>query len=181
MKTNAIITALFGIAVSSGAAVAGPGNGYWDNARVLKTEPIYETVRVNHPERRCWRGPVNHTLHHPPAPPHPGAPTVAGAILGGVVGNQFGGGSGKTALTAAGAVLGAVLANDIAEHHAAPPPRPPLAERCATVDVYSERQELVGYRVKYSYKGDTHWTRTKEYPGERIRIRVSPQPDHRSF
>ncbi|SMO81984.1 glycine zipper 2TM domain-containing protein [Ruegeria faecimaris] len=34
--------------------------------------------------------------------------TVGGALLGGVIGNQFGGGSGKTILTAAGAAVGGV-------------------------------------------------------------------------
>lgn len=34
--------------------------------------------------------------------------TVGGALLGGVIGNQFGGGSGKTILTAAGAAVGGI-------------------------------------------------------------------------
>ena len=42
-----------------------------------------------------------------------GAP-VAGAVLGGVVGNQFGGGSGKDILTAGGAVAGGMAANNAA-------------------------------------------------------------------
>ncbi|RLJ99886.1 glycine zipper 2TM domain-containing protein [Ruegeria conchae] len=32
--------------------------------------------------------------------------TIGGALIGGVIGNQFGGGSGKTILTAAGAAAG---------------------------------------------------------------------------
>lgn len=40
--------------------------------------------------------------------------TVAGAVLGGVVGNQFGGGSGKDILTAGGAVAGGIAANNAA-------------------------------------------------------------------
>ncbi len=32
--------------------------------------------------------------------------TLGGALIGGVIGNQFGGGSGKTILTAAGAAAG---------------------------------------------------------------------------
>ena len=40
--------------------------------------------------------------------------TVAGAALGGAVGNQFGGGSGKDILTAGGAVAGGIAANNAA-------------------------------------------------------------------
>ncbi|TMV06838.1 glycine zipper 2TM domain-containing protein [Ruegeria sediminis] len=37
--------------------------------------------------------------------------TVGGALIGGVIGNQFGGGSGRAALTAVGAGLGAAGGN----------------------------------------------------------------------
>lgn len=38
--------------------------------------------------------------------------SILGAIIGGVIGNQFGGGHGKDALTAAGALLGGSIGND---------------------------------------------------------------------
>ncbi|MEO9777749.1 MAG: glycine zipper 2TM domain-containing protein [Sedimentitalea sp.] len=40
--------------------------------------------------------------------------TVAGALLGGAVGNQFGGGSGRDILTAGGAVAGGMAGNNAA-------------------------------------------------------------------
>lgn len=40
--------------------------------------------------------------------------TVAGAVIGGVVGNQFGKGSGNTAATIGGAILGGIAGNAIA-------------------------------------------------------------------
>jgi len=39
--------------------------------------------------------------------------TLAGAVVGGVIGNQFGKGSGKVAATFAGAVIGGVVGNKI--------------------------------------------------------------------
>jgi surface antigen len=39
--------------------------------------------------------------------------TVVGAIAGGLIGNQFGKGSGKVAATFAGAVIGGIVGNDI--------------------------------------------------------------------
>jgi uncharacterized protein YcfJ len=43
---------------------------------------------------------------------------VAGAVIGGLVGNQFGGGTGKVLMTAAGAVAGGFLGNHIFKKHA---------------------------------------------------------------
>jgi len=40
--------------------------------------------------------------------------TVGGAIVGGVIGNQFGSGSGRTAATIGGAILGGIAGNAIA-------------------------------------------------------------------
>lgn len=40
--------------------------------------------------------------------------TIAGAVVGGAVGNQLGGGSGKDILTAGGAVAGGLAANNAA-------------------------------------------------------------------
>jgi uncharacterized protein YcfJ len=40
--------------------------------------------------------------------------TVAGAVIGGAIGNQFGGGSGKDILTAGGAVAGGIAGNNAA-------------------------------------------------------------------
>jgi surface antigen len=39
--------------------------------------------------------------------------TLAGAVVGGIIGNQFGKGSGKVAATFAGAVIGGIVGNEI--------------------------------------------------------------------
>lgn len=45
--------------------------------------------------------------------PKQDAGTVVGAIAGGVIGNQFGGGSGRVAATIAGAVIGGIAGHEI--------------------------------------------------------------------
>src|SRR5262245_36103927 len=45
------------------------------------------------------------------------AAPVGGAVVGGVIGNQFGGGSGKTALTVVGALGGAFTGHKVEEKH----------------------------------------------------------------
>src|SRR5262245_54841609 len=45
------------------------------------------------------------------------AAPAAGAVVGGVIGNQFGGGSGKTLLTIAGAVGGGLAGHKVESNH----------------------------------------------------------------
>ncbi|PLX39629.1 MAG: hypothetical protein C0606_00575 [Hyphomicrobiales bacterium] len=45
--------------------------------------------------------------------PKQGIGTVAGAVAGGVIGHQFGGGTGKAVATAAGAVIGGLIGSEI--------------------------------------------------------------------
>jgi uncharacterized protein YcfJ len=168
-----ITAAAFGlVAVSASAiALARHGDGFYDTARVVRAEPIYETVKVSRPVEECWteqvvvddgrRGSV--------------AGTIAGGIIGGAVGHQFGRGRGKTALTVAGTLLGASIGHDLTR-------RPGRAyrvvhqEHCELVEQIEYQEQLVGYRVKYRYKGETFYTRTDEHPGERIRVRVDVDP-----
>jgi len=177
---NKLIT-LTALALSvglAGCASAGPrwqhhDRSYEDTARVLKVQPIYETVTVTIPEERCWNEPARHHRGHRrdsyTAP-------ILGAIVGGVVGNQFGGGSGKTALTVAGSLLGASIANDVshqqrhAPHHA--------RRHCEVVERYETREEIVAYRVKYRYKGRVYHTRMDYDPGDTLRVSVDVRPIH---
>lgn len=48
-----------------------------------------------------------------PAPSHQDTGLVAGAVAGGLIGNQFGKGSGNVLATAAGAVVGGILGSEI--------------------------------------------------------------------
>ncbi len=158
--------------LASQSSVAGPRHGYHDTARVLKVKPIYETVRVNHPRRKCWDEPVYHRGHNSSA-----VPTITGAVLGGVIGNQFGKGRGRDALTIAGTLLGGAIGHDIGDQHAGPGYET-MERRCKVVNRFSQRDEVVGYRVKYRYNGKNQWTRTDEHPGKHIRVKVKVKPEH---
>ncbi len=156
--------------------IAAPGillaeNGFHDKARVLSSQPLYETVRVNQPEERCWYEQVRHRGE---SRSESYTPTIAGAIVGGVVGNQFGKGSGKDAMTVAGALLGGSVGNDLGKR----PTRGYVTreQRCERVDHYREHEELVGYDVKYKYQGKVFHTRTDRDPGKFIDVRVSVTP-----
>lgn len=172
MKKTGLIAAIgFGVMLVSQASMAGGKQGYYDSARVLKVKPIYETVRVNRPRRKCWDEPVYHRGRSRSA-----VPTIAGAVIGGVIGNRFGRGRGRDALTIAGTLLGGAIGHDMGDHRSGSGYES-MERRCKTVNRFTEREEVVGYRVKYRYKGRNHWTRTDEHPGKRISVKVRVRPD----
>ncbi len=144
------------LGLGAGAALAAPPgeNVTWGYAQVLRAAPVYETQQVRVPEERCdgSRGVGG---------------TVAGAVVGGALGNQVGRGDGRKAATVAGAVLGGVIGRRVDRSGA----------HCRTVEVEHEERRLVGYDVEYQYKGQAYMSRMATDPGNRLRVRVSVQPD----
>ena len=89
-----------------------------------------------------------------------------GTILGGVIGNQFGGGSGKTAATVAGAIIGGNMANKTYESGNQ------ITKRtiCDEVAQYEEKKRVVAWDVKYEFEGRHFTTRLAQDPGSHIML-----------
>ncbi len=169
MKKSSLIAAVgFGALMVSQASMAGH-RGYYDTARVLKVKPIYERVQVSHPRQRCWEEPVYHRGGSDSA-----VPMITGAIIGGAIGNQFGRGHGRDAMTVAGMLLGGAIGNDMGRQNSYGRGYQSMERRCTVDNHYTTRQEVVGYRVKYRYNGQVHWTRTQTHPGRYIQVSVKP-------
>jgi uncharacterized protein YcfJ len=109
-----------------------------------------------------------------------GASTLVGAIIGGVVGHQFGSGRGNDAATVAGTVIGAAIGNDAAKrrygasYRTVEYSRP--VERCETRMTSHREERIDGYRVVYKYHGQKYETRMPYDPGREIRVRVDIRP-----
>ena len=165
------------LALSSPAIFAGnkhhqSKHKFGDTARVTHVEPIYRTVRVSTPQRECWQEQQHRSNYNQ----HKSyTSTIAGSIVGGVVGNQFGGGDGKKIMTVAGALLGGSVGRDLGYK----PQRQSnydTVEQCRVVDRYHEEERSDGYRVTYRYKGQSYTTHTQHHPGKRIPVEVSVRP-----
>jgi uncharacterized protein YcfJ len=179
MKPVFVVTTLAVLLTAATADVsARPGHHHgWKHGhadgygRVMRVKPIYDTVEVSVPEEYCGDG----YLGAAPDPALAGA--VAGGVVGALAGDQFG--SGKTVVTVAGTVIGATVGHEVG---------PGLAEwypasqwipgGCETVERTELREELVGYRVKYRYRGHVYHTRTDYHPGDRIRVNRRARPIH---
>lgn len=142
----------------------------YEQARVVSATPIYRTVSVPDEQEVCWEEDVR-----PRHRSHTGA--IAGGVIGGAVGRQFGGGRGKDALTAVGAILGATIGNDIqrnrdyrrgGHHH--------TETVCRVEQRYYQEERVAGYDVSYEYDGRIYQTRTDRHPGDFIDVEVSVRP-----
>jgi uncharacterized protein YcfJ len=100
-----------------------------------------------------------------------GAGAAMGAIAGGVLGNQIGGGNGKTAATMLGIFGGAILGNNI---EGAPAPQTQTVQNCTTQNVFENR--VMGYNVTYEFNGKQYSVQLPRDPGPTIKLNVTPAP-----
>ena len=107
-------------------------------------------------------------------------------LVGGIVGNQLarrGSGGERAGATIAGAIVGSVVGNEAsagsARHrhrrHSAPrtvyETRP--VERCRTVEGSRAERRLQHYDVTYAYEGRTYTTRLPRDPGPTLELNVT--------
>jgi len=171
-------------ALAAGTAAAhghGHGHGHGHKhgheyvyAKVVDVDPIVRYVTVAHPRQQCW----DEVVYERDRPSNVAGPAIAGGIIGGAIGRQFGGGSGRDALTLAGAIAGTAIATERAVRNQSGATRATTVTRCETVHEHHRERRIDGYRVTYQYRGRRHTIITPEPPGSRIRLLVSAIPVH---
>ena len=175
----ASLSALLLASMASATALADHGRMYghdrrdntqYVDARVVDVKPLIRTVRVETPIRECYDRPVRHETRRR----GDAGRTIAGGIIGGIIGRQFGDGRGRDAMTVLGTVVGAAAASD--GRRSEPEYYETTEEICETRYEIEERERVDGFRVTYRYAGQLYTTRTKTDPGDRIRVRVSVEP-----
>lgn len=170
------------LTLSSTASIAGKkhhrqNHNFDDSAKVTHVEPLYTTVRVATPQRECWDN-HQHRSDYPQRESY--TSTIAGGIVGGLLGHQLGGGNGKTVMTVSGTLLGGSVGRDLGykQQHSDDYDR---GETCRVTDRYFEEERADGYRVTYRYQGQSYTTRMDHHPGKRIPVEVSVRPAGRYY
>ena len=64
-------------------------DGYFDVARVVDVQPLYETVSQPLSSRECWREPVTYRTADRYYGPRDKTPAVLGGIIGGLIGSLY--------------------------------------------------------------------------------------------
>ena len=149
---------LIGSLMISSTALAAPNAFYYDYAKVEHVERVYK--------------PVTHTYYKNC---HPGArrtdtavTTFIGAMIGGAIGNAIGQNSSHKKLsTVAGAALGGSIAHDMARNQHS-------QSHCQFTQVTEPK--LVGYKVRYRYKGERFYTMMDRRPGKKIKVKIQVTP-----
>ena len=141
--------------IASQLAFAG---SFIDSATVNSVEKVYKQYMVEEPYQDCY---IKETLQQS----GDGSATneIMGAILGGAIGNQFGEGDGKEAMTLAGIFLGASLAND--------------AEKANSTGQVVVRQEVCENKVRQKIeKRLSHYKINVEYEGRDLSFTSKKRP-----
>ena len=128
------------------------------SATIISVDPIKETVEK--PREVCEDVAV--TTQAPVKDQHQVAGTAAGAVVGGVLGNQVGSGRGKSVATAAGAVIGGYVGNKVQGNVQAGKTQTTMERQCTTVVDKSTR--VTGYLVKYDLGGKSGSVRMDQPP-----------------
>lgn len=135
-------------------------------AKVVSVTPVREVTKV--PKQVCSNETVTRTA--PARDEHNVVGTAIGAVAGGLLGNQVGGGKGKTLATVAGAVGGGYAGNRIEEHRRQANTTSSVQQHCETVQVAGP-DRIVGYDVAYVYNGVTRTVRMDHDPGDRVQVK----------
>nr|WP_236675500.1 glycine zipper 2TM domain-containing protein [Pseudomonas mediterranea] len=159
------------VGVTAGGAVAtyslvksGP-----EYAQVLAVEPVKTQIKT--PREVCKD--VTVTRQRPVQDQHQIAGTVLGAVAGGLLGNQIGGGTGKKIATVAGAAGGGYAGNKIQEGMQERDTYTTTQTRCNTVNDISDK--VVGYDVRYMLDGKEGKVRMDRDPGNQIPVNKEGQ------
>ena len=178
-----LLLCAFGAAGAPAASAA----QFEEYGRVIRAQPRTEQIRQ--PREECRTEYVQVPSQYAQQSQYgqhqrsPGG-AILGAIAGGIIGNQVGGGSGRAVATAAGVMAGAVagdrLSNqnrpvDQGQYAQSQYPQEQAVRQCRMVDAYESR--TTGYDVTYDYRGRSYTSFMQRDPGDRVRLRVTVEPD----
>ncbi|MTV36464.1 beta/gamma crystallin-related protein [Duganella radicis] len=114
---------------------------------------------VGTPEQRCW---VERQQVQEPSRPNAGG-VIAGALIGGILGHQVGGGTGRDVATAGGAIAGAAIGNNVANQNNS---YSRDVRRCENI----ANQTPEYWDVTYNYRGVNHRVQMSTPPGNTIAV-----------
>ena len=160
---NADVSSASAPGAAAPAAVQEPAGPKY--ARVVSVDPVREAPTAA--KRECHDEVVTHRA--PVKDQHQIAGTAIGAVAGGLLGNQIGGGKGRTLATVAGAVGGGYAGHEIQQRRQETNTVSSTVRKCSTVPG-SGGDKIVAYDVRYEYNGVTRSVRMDHDPGDRVEV-----------
>jgi len=160
------VVAALGVAAVASLNVFERGPQY---AQVVSATPIKETVKT--PRQECHNVTVTH--RRPVQDENRIAGSVLGAVAGGVIGHQFGGGRGKDVATVVGVLGGGYAGNQAQGALQERDTYTSTQQRCKTV--YDKSEKMLGYDVTYKIGDQQGKIRMDKDPGTQIPLNSDGQ------
>ncbi|MCL4744946.1 MAG: glycine zipper 2TM domain-containing protein [Burkholderiaceae bacterium] len=144
--------------------------------RRRQNERLYEvpvnSVRavIGTPEQRCWveQEQVAQERGNASVPA-----AIAGALIGGILGHQIGGGSGKDIATVGGAVAGAAVGANLGRDSGGLRTQTRDVQRCENVPGQARAEY---WEVTYEFRGQEHRVQMADRPGRTISVNEKGEP-----
>lgn len=149
-----------------------------DYARVIDSRPVYADSGRR---EECWNPRAGHYEERRDGGGHKtvNGGTVAGAVVGGVVGHQFDNGS--AGATLGGALLGGLIGNQVNKEHDSGDRQDDLDYSRCRVVAEGGSGELQGYDVRYEYQGQEYVARMDHQPPRRLLVGRDIRDDGQPF
>ena len=149
------------------------GNRFHDFAKVNYSEPIYEYVYDNEPQKECRdvRKKVRVYDDSYSRNENLGIDTLIGVATGAVIGSQIGKGNGRVAAQIVGGLLGGKVAHEIRDYDSTANANYEYITKteCYTSYKRIKRKMITGYKNHFVYKGEDLYKVTKR-PKKKIKI-----------
>lgn len=137
-----------------------------DNERLYEAEVTSVHAVVGPPEQRCWverEQVVQERRNNVPG-------AIAGAVIGGILGHQVGGGRGQDLATAGGAVAGAFVGNNVGGGQQVSTQN---VQRCANV---ASQAKTSFWDVTYTFRGQENRMQMTTPPGATVTVNERGEP-----
>lgn len=173
--------------VSSARAVA--GSARIDDDRHAPRPPVTQDYRRRHnerlyeanvtavhavvgpPEQRCWMEQEQVSQERGSGTNVPA--TIAGAVIGGILGHQVGSGTGRTVATVGGAAAGALVGAHLGRDNGPPQVTTQNVQRCTSTPSHA-RPEF--WDVTYVFRGQQHQVQLNARPGPTVTVNRQGEP-----
>ncbi len=139
-----------------------------DNEQLYEARVTAVRAVVGTPEQRCWieREQVSKDRSEANVPA-----AIAGALIGGILGHQVGGGRGKDLATAGGAVAGAVVGANIGRGEGTQQAQD--VQRCTNVPSQARPDY---WDVSYNFRGQEYRMQMASPPGPTVTVNAQGEP-----
>ena len=141
-----------------------------NNERLYEANVVSVRAVVGPPQQRCW-------LEKEQVAKDPGKnnlpATIAGAVIGGILGHQVGGGAGKDLATVGGAVAGAAIGANAGRNRNPSAPATQDVQRCENIPNQAAPEY---WDVTYTFKGKAHHVQMTSPPGATVTVNGQGEP-----